>query len=565
MTLAVIIDGYTDEPAGLGVPPYIDVYARYIAGAVWHAEKTAKIHYFTIDSYRINEEKVSKLVSKADLLIVVGGVVVPGRYLGGKPITPEEVLTIPRKYENPLKVLAGPIARFGTCVRGGEKPVTPKVLEDAYDLVIRGDPALVIFDLIIEKSLEKVNPYRTASDFKLIDEFAVRGARIITQHPNYGFNLTVELETFRGCSRWLTGGCSFCIEPRLGRVFWREQEAIAGEVATLYELGVRSFRLGRQSDFLAYKSRGMNEVELPEPAPEEIEKLFKMIRNAAPSLETLHIDNVNPMTIALHEERARKAMKIIVKYHTPGDVAAFGLESADPDVIKANNLGNDPESVMRAIEITNEVGARRGWNGLPELLPGLNFVLGLKGETHKTFQLNKEFLLEILRRQLLIRRVNIREVLPLPGTPMWEVGDVIARRHAKYIVGFKKWVREVFDEEMMRKLFPPGTVIRRCYVEAKVEEKYAARPTGSYPVTVFLDKARIGSRVDCVILGYKARSLLGVKFPIEEFAEKIFLKLFGIKGREYLEKIKKKDFEELPAEVKYYLKRLGEEYPLYLH
>ncbi len=512
MTTAVIIDGYTDEPAGLGVPPYIDVYPRYIAGAIWHAEKTAKVYYFTIDTYRSNEEKISRLIAKADLLIVSGGVVVPGRYLGGTPITPQEIISIPKKFEGPLKILCGPVARFGTAIRGGERAVQPKDLDESYDLVIRGDPAHVIYDLLKEKSVEKVNPYKIPHDYSLTNIFAVKGARIVLQHPNVGFNLTAEIETFRGCPRWLTGGCSFCIEPRLGKVVWRDQEAIASEVRALYEYGVRAFRLGRQSDILSYKAKGINEVEYPEPNPEEMEKLFRMIRQAAPSLETLHIDNVNPMTIALHEEKAEKALKVIIKYHTPGDVAALGLESADPAVSRENNLGNDSESVLRAIEILNRVGRKRGWNGMPELLPGVNFVLGLKGETKKTFELNKEFLEEVLKRGLLLRRVNIREVLPLPGTPMWSVGDKIAKRHKKYIFSFKRWVREYFDVEMMKKLFPKGTLIRRCYVEAIVEGKPVARPTGSYPVTVFLDAGKIGSRVDCIIHGWKARSLLGTRW-----------------------------------------------------
>ncbi|MGC8835671.1 MAG: radical SAM protein [Infirmifilum sp.] len=552
MTLAVIIDGYTDEPAGLGVPPYIDVYPRYIAGAIWHADKSAQIHYFTIDTYRLHEEEISKLISRADLLIVIGGVVVPGRYLGGKPITSREVITLPKKYEKPIKVLAGPIARFGTGEKGGERAVTPRQLEDAYDVVIRGDPALVVHDLVSTKSLEKVNPFRIAGNYNLINVFATIGARIVTQHPNHGFNLTAEIETFRGCSRWLTGGCSFCIEPRFGRVIVRDQEDIAREISLLYELGVRSFRLGRQSDFLAYKANGMNEVEYPEPNPVELRKLFQMIRAAAPSLETLHIDNVNPMTIALHEEKSREALKIIVKYHTPGDVAAFGLESADPRVARENNLGNDPESVIRAIEVVNEVGARRGWNGLPEMLPGLNFVLGLKGETRETFVLNKAFLEELLERNLLVRRINLREVLPLPGTPMWEVGNSIARRHTKYIAGFKRWVREVFDEKMIERVFPRGLIIRRCYVEALVDGRYAARPTGSYPPTVFLDDARVGSRIDCIVYGHKARSLLGVKFPLD-ISEKTFLQVFGSRGKEYYEKVRSERVSDLPACVLKYL------------
>jgi len=549
MTIAVLIDGYTDEPAGLGVPPYIDVYPRYVAGAVWHADKTAKLYYFTIDAYRSNETSISSIIAKADLLIVIGGVVVPGRYLGGKPITPQEIISIPKKYEKPLKVLCGPVARFGTALRGGERAVHPKALEEAYDLIIRGDPAHVIYELLVEKSVEKVNPFKLPSDYRLTDIFAVKGARVVLQHPNLGFNLTAEIETFRGCPRWLSGGCSFCIEPRLGRVVWREQEAIASEIRALYELGVRAFRLGRQSDFLAYKAKGVNEVEYPEPAPEELEKLLQAVRGAAPSLETLHIDNVNPMTIALHEEKAERAIKTIIKYHTPGDVAAFGLESADPVVSKENNLGNSAEDVLKAVEVVNRLGKRRGWNGLPELLPGLNFVLGLRGETKKTFEYNKEFLEEILRRGLLVRRVNIREVLPLPGTPMWNIGDKIAKRHKKFILSFKRWVREYFDVEMMRRLFPRGTVIRRCYIEAIVDGKFVARPTGSYPVTVFLDEGKVGSRVDCVVYDHKARSLLGAKMPLTTRNRRVLEKLFG---RELAERIISEGLEKASENVKFY-------------
>ena len=48
----VILDGYTDEPAGLGVPPYIGTYPRLIAGAFWLYDKSIKINYYTIDEVR---------------------------------------------------------------------------------------------------------------------------------------------------------------------------------------------------------------------------------------------------------------------------------------------------------------------------------------------------------------------------------------------------------------------------------------------------------------------------------------------------------------------------------
>lgn len=534
MTTVVLLDGYNDEPAGLGVPPYIDVYARYVAGAVWTVEHSATVHYFTIDFVRENPDTFFRVAGKSDLLVVFGGVVVPGKYLGGKPITAEELVRIPRSVERPVKILTGPFVRFGLGVRGGERAVPREEFEDAYDLVAPGDPWLVVYEYMLEKSLEKVNPYAVSKDYSLVDRFAVRGARIVLQHPNLGYNLTAEIETYKSCPRWVTGGCSFCIEPRLGRVVFREARSIGEEVRALYELGVRAFRLGRQADFLAYKAKGVNEVEFPEPDPSSIEELMRTVRLAAPSAETIHIDNVNPATIYIHKEKAREALKSIVKYHTPGDVAAFGLESADPVVAKQNNLGNDAEGVLEAIKIVNEVGARRGWNGSPELLPGVNFVLGLPGETAKTYRANKEFLERILEEGLLVRRVNVREVLPLPGTPMWSVGTSIAEAHRKYAKAFKKWVRRNFDEKMLPKVYPKGTILRNCYVEYQAGPTTIARPTGSYPIAVFLEEkeglAKM-MKVDCIVTGHKARSLLGVPLPVnpQKHSLKTLTKVFGRK------------------------------------
>ncbi|MFP3280759.1 MAG: radical SAM protein, partial [Vulcanisaeta sp.] len=61
MDRVVILDGYTDEPAGLGVPPYLDVYPRYIAGAIWGANKSVDVRYFTIDQVRGDWENFVKI------------------------------------------------------------------------------------------------------------------------------------------------------------------------------------------------------------------------------------------------------------------------------------------------------------------------------------------------------------------------------------------------------------------------------------------------------------------------------------------------------------------------
>ncbi|HPC28007.1 MAG TPA: hypothetical protein PKX17_04690, partial [Candidatus Methanomethylicus sp.] len=87
MVRALIIDGYTDEPAGLGVPPYIDVYPRYVAGAIWSAEPFAEVLYMTIDDARRQGERLRSLSAGCDLSVLIAGVTVPGKYLSGAPAT----------------------------------------------------------------------------------------------------------------------------------------------------------------------------------------------------------------------------------------------------------------------------------------------------------------------------------------------------------------------------------------------------------------------------------------------------------------------------------------------
>src|SRR5690606_12524416 len=250
-----------------------------------------------------------------------------------------------------------------------------------------------------------------------------------------------ELETATGCSRATVGGCSFCTEPFYGLPRYRDIEGIAEEVAALHAAGARHFRLGRQPDLLAYKSSGGG--EFPVPRREALEDLFSAVRENAPDLRTLHTDNINPGTIARHEDAARAALAAIVAGHTSGDTAAFGMETADPAVVAANNLKAMPDDVFRAIEVVNEVGGKRT-GGIPELLPGLNFIVGLAGETPATFDANEAFLRRVFDAGLLVRRVNIRQVMPFEGTAAYEENTL--GLHDARFRAFKEWTRREFDE-----------------------------------------------------------------------------------------------------------------------
>ncbi|HID16451.1 MAG TPA: radical SAM protein, partial [Candidatus Atribacteria bacterium] len=261
---AIIIDGYNDEPAGLGVPPYLDIYARYTAGAIWTYDKSIEINYFTIDEVREKYSKIIKKANKAELVIIIAGMVVPGKYLGGKPIKPREVLQIAKTLTKPIKILGGPAAKFGFGIEGGKRTASIKEIEEEIDIIVKGDLEIVVYNLLREGLEEsKINPMEKRENAHQIREFAIRGAKIVKDHPNYGFNLICEIETYRGCPRFITGCCSFCAEIFHGLPDFRPVKDIVDEIEALYKYGVRNFRLGRQPDIYSYMAHGVGEKEFP--------------------------------------------------------------------------------------------------------------------------------------------------------------------------------------------------------------------------------------------------------------------------------------------------------------
>ena len=111
--------------------------------------------------------------NRYDLVIVVAGVTVPGKYLGGKPITINELSEWFRIISKPLKVLVGPAAKFGIGIEGGRVAELPTKIKENFDLLVKGDPEVVIHEVIREDSLEKADPYATRRSYKEIEDFKV--------------------------------------------------------------------------------------------------------------------------------------------------------------------------------------------------------------------------------------------------------------------------------------------------------------------------------------------------------------------------------------------------------
>ena len=444
---ATIVDGYVDEPAHFGVPPYISTYPRYAAGALVDAGlDPGAVTYHTIDELRDHPHRWRD-VEEADLLVYVGGMTVPGKYVGGTPAEPDEVRKVAWTADG-VSVMGGPV-RFGVGEQNEGATETERDDLD-FDFLAMADIEAAVYDLV-ESGLEGFNDrYREVAE---VTRWAQAGAYVIEQHPNHPDYLICELETSRGCPY----RCSFCTEPLYGDPDFRPPGSVVGEVDALSERGAQHFRLGRQADILAYGGDGKA------PNPDALRELYGGIREVAPDLKTLHLDNMNPITVVEWPEKAREGIRVIAEHNTPGDTAAFGLESADPVVQEQNQLNVTADECFEAVRIVNEVA---GWRPggqedprsddrtsdrqprLPKLLPGINLVHGLAGEREETFEHNRQFLQSVLDERLLLRRVNVRQVMAFEGTEMDEVGAEIAHDHKRQFKQYRRELRKQIDRPM---------------------------------------------------------------------------------------------------------------------
>ncbi len=478
-----IIDCYTDEASGLGVPPYLGTYPRYIFAKLVKEGHT--VSYLTIDdvrlwkkfdgikkeptvkektgilTYNLTVNDASDILLSTDQIVVVLGVHVPGKYLTALPGTLREVIPLLKDLKQP-KVLTGP-AVFGTQLEGG------KFFEKED---------LSGFEIVESQDVP----------FEELEKFVLLGADILPQIPD---KRVIEIETGRGCK---VGKCSFCTEPLKSRFVNRTMEAVVAEVKAYYDKGARMFRLGKQADFYA--------------SDRPIEMLQK-IREECKDIEVLHIDNVNPNSVV--SPNGEEITKAIVEYCTPGNIAAFGVESFDKEVVKANLLNTAPLIAMKAIKIINKYGAVRGANGMHAFLPGINIIFGLLNESKDTHKENMRYLQQIVDEGLLLRRINIRQVAVLPDTFLEKHGGSKYLRKNKSL--YWKWrneIRQKIDNKMLDMILPIGTVLNDVYTEMYDGKTTFCRQYGTYPITIGVKgRLPLKEKISVRVVSHMLRSVVG--------------------------------------------------------
>lgn len=498
----VILDCYTVEPSGLGVPPYLSTYARTAYGALRTAHPDAAVTYLTIDDVRwalnggrsfsraplsdpltysatTNREQALRLLAEADLTVVIGGDAVPSVHLQAVGGATDE------------------IARALACTRGRRVLLGPLA---SYALA---DPATYggLFDAVHTHTItsgDLPSGTRKAASYERLAADRVPLEGLVGQ---LGWTPVAEVELYRGCTR--RRFCSFCNEPvKAADVEFRTVQDVLAEVAGLHAAGVRHIRLGQQTCFFSYAGRD----------PVTIEALLAGIRETAPDLEVLHIDNADPLAVA--SKTGAKIAELVARYCSEGNCAPMGIESFDPAVIEANALTCTPQILMRAIGHINEAGAQVGPGGLPMLLPGLNLIYGLPGETHRTHYENLAGLTAILDAGLLCHRINVRQAHAYPGTPLAALHDLQPPQPPPSAEHFMTWnadVAHVFDAPMKERVYPTGRLISGTHTFFVNELGTWHRRLGSYSIQIVeTEQARpLYEPSDMTVTGHGPRFIYG--------------------------------------------------------
>ena len=506
----MVIDGYEDEPAAFGVPPYVGFHVRYICGVL--ESRSIEYDYITIDQWRLGKRPN---LAELEGIVLIAGAIVPGKYLRGTPISLRETDELVKTLPHNVPFFAG-----GWAIRGWKQQGWQPLRKDLF-LCVQDTDATLSWYL---STGEMRHQRRTDVEWTA---WAQAGAisKAVTEHPDLSGPLTYEVEVYQGCVRYKRG-CRFCIEPKKGVPLWRTPHDIITEVTRALDKGVKHIRLGGMTDVYTYMAEGVVELEYPIPNPEPLAELLHGLREDE-RLETLHVDNGNPSIIAENLEPATEITKTLVETLSDGSVLSFGLESADPSVHEANWLNCDAGQLKTAIRLINQYGRERGERGLPKLLPGLNFIAGLHGETAATYQMNKDLLKSIRSEGLWLRRINIRQV----------EGEGFQEIPKEQFADFKTWTRDQIDAPLLTELFPAGQLLTgitweahdgRIRLPAHLGDEHRdpeihgkggitfGRQIGAYPILIGVPYLiPLETQGDIVVTGHGARSITGIEANLD--------------------------------------------------
>jgi radical SAM superfamily enzyme with C-terminal helix-hairpin-helix motif len=452
--IVLILDCYTAEPSGLGIPPFLSPYVRDAYAAMRKARPDHDIRYLTIDDVRwclnggapfvpppltdrrtlsasTNRSEALSLLRSAEIVVVVAGEAVPVDQMHAEVATVPEIVDA-LAFVRGSRILLGPLVNELRSAGGNRRGLFD--VQHTHSM----SPRTWLLGSNYPLPFEELRSSRADVDFTdLVNQL--------------GWEPIAEIGLYRGCTRRLA--CSFCSEPvKHGTVSFRDVADVLEEVRTLNAAGVRRFRLGQQACFFSYLNRDVAAIE----------RLLSGIRDSCPDLRTLHIDNVDPLAAAA--PAGRRIAELVVRYCTEGNCAPMGIDSFDPVVVERNALTCPPEVLVRAVANINEFGSVSGPHGSPLLLPSLNIVYGLPGETHRTHFENLTWLRRIVDEGYDCLGTNIRRATVYAGTALAALQVEQPSQCGPHFETWRADVKDLFDLPMKARAYPIGATLSQLSV-----------------------------------------------------------------------------------------------------
>jgi radical SAM superfamily enzyme with C-terminal helix-hairpin-helix motif len=118
---------------------------------------------------------------------------------------------------------------------------------------------------------------------------------------------------------------------------------------------------------------------------------------------------------------------------------------------------------------------------------------------------------QFLNEDLLLRRINIRQVAPFEGTTLYEVaGTKFIKKNKRYYWGWRKQIRQEIDSPMLQKLVPKGTILKEVRMEIYDGKNTFGRQFGTYPLVVGIKGTRLelNKFYDVKVVNHMLRSIV---------------------------------------------------------
>ncbi|MBO4552519.1 MAG: radical SAM protein, partial [Candidatus Methanomethylophilaceae archaeon] len=120
---------------------------------------------------------------------------------------------------------------------------------------------------------------------------------------------------------------------------------------------------------------------------------------------------------------------------------------------------------------------------------------------------NKEFLKKLVDEGLMVRRINIRQVLPIRK-------EFNVKVNPNNFKKYKQEIRETVDRVMLERIAPKGTVLKDVFMEINDGNVTFGRQIGSYPLLIGIPyRLECGKRYDVIVTDWGFRSITGLVYP----------------------------------------------------